>query len=1341
MDVGRKQDSVECGGAMNGARRGVMLLAVLVAMMAALVNTAVAQITTTTVQDTVYSANGTPASGTVLVSWNAFTTSNGQSVPAGTTSVTIGAGGVLTVALAPNAGSTPMGNYYTAVFHLSDGTTSRQYWVIPVTVAGGGPVTLAAIKNQVLPISVAMQTVSKEYVDDAIAAASTGFPLSSSPYVLTAGDSMSGPLVLPADPVNTNQAATKHYVDTNVATVEAGLGQKVSLLPTATQAVNQPSGTSFSIAGPYATTTFSGTGTTAQATITPSTAAANPGVSGYTQEQKQMNCFQQGFDLGNNGTSAEGWSTCAMNQGTFDSTSRGIDQMFSAEFTHNGQGDTAYSYHYLTSFGGKVAASDEGVEDTVLQNHQVGYTKGTLVTPTVGTLAEDYGSTSSGVTYLWGGGNSGNPTFPVSGTLQTFSAIWTSAATAQTGEIVIATPNGSNSYTLSTVAPVPIAAGVGEQTWTPSNFGTINVTAGQTIGLYVPAGNGAANSSISSVSMSGAPSVGTYVFSTSNGAGILLKATLGAPVAGASAIYVSGATCKGYCDALAGNPSFADGGILLDTSQGGSTATVGALNVSMNGFNYTLTSGTVPVSHAWGNLIPSSCTNNGNGQGQTYTSTTCNVTLGTSPASPNNFAVSSAEGDACLTGPFQEEVAITAVGAVSAGVQSITFNTRYAWNAQSTLVMQGGACGQDFVVTGTTNTWPVAYAVVGATSSSQLYFSNCVVGSCNVNYGNTPRPTSPDVNAGGTSITVSGTTATATWGAGEGSTYNLPIGSNVIVSGCATSANNGTFPVTANSFDTYNPSLSWTNASAVAGGAGCVISPPPLSITFYPGAFITGTEGGVSGAAQLGTNSVNWTTGDILAGAPTSEFGSTSLTVVQGQATSVDGSQPSGPINIEDDGPGQSEYAISSENNIANGAASFFGYINGSYNQYFHFGYRPANNGAIIYVQGNEPVSANAKPYSIFEDNQGGGATFGLNPGNGVFSLTGGLSVPEVTATNTASKFASGTTFGGVLPCLQNGTNCPAGTGGGGGGGTGSVTSVATGAWPSWLSPTVSNATTTPTIAVTANAIPNTALANSTTTVNGQACTLGSTCTIPMTFAQLTGVASTAQLPPATAASQGGVVLPSGSTSNVLGAAAMLPGSVSVNGIVCGLGSSCSITAAPPADVKYYQAAVCDGGTAYASGLTRYDNQQPQAGCVLPASSALAYLTFNASPALPQYAEATISTPPYWTGTSMYINFYSAAVTGSVTWEVQAACINAGTVVGAPSYGAAVPVTTTVSTTANGDVVTALVSNIGTPGSNGCPSTPTTPGLLSYRIYRSASDTAAGNANLLGVTLVTGRSQ
>jgi hypothetical protein len=48
---------------------------------------------TTHVSDTVYRADGTPASGMVLISWPAFTTSDAKPVAAGTKSVTQAAGG------------------------------------------------------------------------------------------------------------------------------------------------------------------------------------------------------------------------------------------------------------------------------------------------------------------------------------------------------------------------------------------------------------------------------------------------------------------------------------------------------------------------------------------------------------------------------------------------------------------------------------------------------------------------------------------------------------------------------------------------------------------------------------------------------------------------------------------------------------------------------------------------------------------------------------------------------------------------------------------------------------------------------------------------------------------------------------------------------------------------------------------------------------------------------------------------------------------------------------------------------------------------------------------------
>ena len=220
----------------------------------------------TTIADTVLKADGTPASGTVLVSWPAFVTAGGTGVPAGSSSVALGAGGTLTVKLVPNAGSTPMGSYYTVVYHLTgNSSVTREYWVVP---ASSSAVTLAGIRSTVLPTSVAAQFVTKSYVDQAVAQAVTGTPQDSSPYVLKAGDTMTGPLVLPGDPTAPLQAADMAYVDEQNAALSAGLGQKVSLQPQTTQTVVQPAGTQLHVnnlngelyASQYATASGGGAG-------------------------------------------------------------------------------------------------------------------------------------------------------------------------------------------------------------------------------------------------------------------------------------------------------------------------------------------------------------------------------------------------------------------------------------------------------------------------------------------------------------------------------------------------------------------------------------------------------------------------------------------------------------------------------------------------------------------------------------------------------------------------------------------------------------------------------------------------------------------------------------------------------------------------------------------------------------------------------------------------------------------------------------------------------------------------------------------------------------------------
>lgn len=165
--------------------------------------TATAQgITTTAVQGTVYLANGEPGSGTLQVSWPAFTSANGQAITAGRTTVTIGADGYVSLKLAPNQGAAPAGLYYTAVYHLSDGSTSSEYWIVPAAAQA----SLSQIRAQVMPAAQAVQPVSKGYVDQSIQELTQS--------LLTAsGGSLSVPLFLNGDPGQPTQAATKHYVD------------------------------------------------------------------------------------------------------------------------------------------------------------------------------------------------------------------------------------------------------------------------------------------------------------------------------------------------------------------------------------------------------------------------------------------------------------------------------------------------------------------------------------------------------------------------------------------------------------------------------------------------------------------------------------------------------------------------------------------------------------------------------------------------------------------------------------------------------------------------------------------------------------------------------------------------------------------------------------------------------------------------------------------------------------------------------------------------------------------------------------------------------------------------
>jgi hypothetical protein len=128
-------------------------------------------IQTTNVQGVVYRADGSVAHGTLLVSWPSFTAVDGSAVAAGNMTATIAPDGSVNMALAPNAGANPQGTYYTVVYHMTDGTVQKEYWVVPQAATA----TISQMRARVVPAAVAQQSVTQQYVDTSISALQGSF--------------------------------------------------------------------------------------------------------------------------------------------------------------------------------------------------------------------------------------------------------------------------------------------------------------------------------------------------------------------------------------------------------------------------------------------------------------------------------------------------------------------------------------------------------------------------------------------------------------------------------------------------------------------------------------------------------------------------------------------------------------------------------------------------------------------------------------------------------------------------------------------------------------------------------------------------------------------------------------------------------------------------------------------------------------------------------------------------------------------------------------------------------------------------------------------------------------
>jgi trimeric autotransporter adhesin len=196
----------------------VVISLVLVVLMALTFFDQVAGTRASTISGTVYRADGTAASGTVLISWPSFQTAEGDAAAAGNLSVTIAPLGAFTAQLVPNVGASPAGTYYVVVVQLDDGTVRTEHWAVPAT----SPTTIAAVLTTpgtgLGNLAATQQDVNTAVATRALDAMVVHLAGTETP---TGTKQFAVPPALPA-PAGGNDAANQGYVDAAVANVGPG---------------------------------------------------------------------------------------------------------------------------------------------------------------------------------------------------------------------------------------------------------------------------------------------------------------------------------------------------------------------------------------------------------------------------------------------------------------------------------------------------------------------------------------------------------------------------------------------------------------------------------------------------------------------------------------------------------------------------------------------------------------------------------------------------------------------------------------------------------------------------------------------------------------------------------------------------------------------------------------------------------------------------------------------------------------------------------------------------------------------------------------------------------------
>jgi hypothetical protein len=1200
-----------------------MLISVLLTVMTV---AGVAQVATTTVADTIYHADGTVATGTLLISWPAFTTSNGDSIPSGSTSAVIAAGGALSVQLTPNAGSTPIGSYYTVVFHLDDGSVNREYWVVPSSTA---PVKLSAIESTVLPTSVAMQTVSKSYVDTAIAAAVTGHPLDSSPYVLKAGDMMTGPLVLPADPVSATQAADKNYVDESVAALGGGLGQVVSTLPSATQVVTQPTGTQLEVNDlngvQYASQYVTGRGNNGIANVVASANCTNG--CEIKAEQDYTN---------------ETYSTASLNSQTHVKDTRGGRQV-----------DSYLNPIDVVNHGLSTA---QAIDDVSTQSEASleGLAGGSNLFPEQIESPGPYFKMGYSALSVQGTYNTQGQHGLVPETINCFGV----------GDCLI------GSHFINASGGIRDSADEGAHPFDLQTHEDSRVFVGTCVSGCT---TGSTTVMLAQNSAAGTQGDGRFLIDTNPEKMITSASTGGAIVGG-----------------TAGGPH--------------STAQFRGTNFPVSVFLST------------GQVIQSQATNMAPGT-VTFSIASSGVPSG---YATNTAAIGASSGLACVVdqtagyAPDNYEMAPYTV--VDATHLQMTLNKPH--QILATLAF-GGLCGYGLEQTvDTTNGIRQLFPVVGTTSTTGLYYAagtTPVVGVMNLTSGFL------NVSASIASAARTGNVVTVT------TSGNLPANVNgltVTIAGVADSSYNGNYVVTTTGTNSFTYSQSGVNSSS-AGGTITVLTG---GFAFYPMAEVLSVfdqaAKSVDGQMTLAPNNVAWAANDPVEEPHYyQEMVSADIEYVGQTVPRPSVEMRAGLQYQQNNGPGLTGWSIENSAPSSNylGYGGTHGVPDGAYEA------------TGIW---NRTMNLTAGEDAVFAINCNMHGCGNWNSGYNLFELNSNVSVDLVSYSPTTSSLSIG--LRGSAPYSFTPQAFTAGTINVGTLNATTLNGAVNGA--SINSGTIS-AAHLPLFGPSGNT-------HAPGIVPDPGSTAGST-----RFLREDGVW---MVPSGGSGSSGGVQIGGdiGGTNaapvvtGIQGKAIAATPPTNAQVLIWNTGLSeyvpGPVVAAPAVAVEFYPAAVSDGGTTFAAAWTRYDNNEPQTGSINPAASAQGYMAYQATPVQPQYAELTVSEPGYWTGTGISLDFFSAATTGNVTWEVQAVCIPAGTALTSsysPTFSMPVAITTAVSGTASGLVTTATVSNLIAPGVGSCPSSPTTPTKVTFRVYRAASDTAAGNANFLGATLLTGRSQ